>query len=424
MKIKSMLGEDRQTQARRITVAAILFAFAAFVFVAVVFRDSLLGQLFFRMTSDVFMDYFNCLFVVSNRDPYSFITMYPPLAELIFYLFSRTISYGMLSCTPPLREEQAPMMSFLLFLAIPIVIMAWVLADYLKASKPMNRFVIMAFFVTTPFLWMLERGNIIIYSLAGIMIFICYYDSDKRWLRELALIGLAFSAGVKLYPAILGLILIRDRRWKEAIRCAIYGVFFIFAPFMAFGGFRSLLSMIDSLKYNSDVLANDGNSYKVNYSYIFNMLGRVWLGRSEEFGWAQTAAYILSALLIVAAFLIGKRWKSILYLTLVMIGFPSFSYTYCLVFILAPFLMYIAGKEKDLKPTDLIYMLMFIAVLAPFPITIGEITTISDVNINTQIIGISLLLITGWGFIDAILDTIATLKNRSKPKPKLRPDRA
>ncbi|MBO4426311.1 MAG: DUF2029 domain-containing protein [Clostridiales bacterium] len=420
MNIKLLLGEGRQTQARRITVAAILFAFAAFVFVAVVFRDSLLGQLFFRMTSDVFMDYFNCLYVVANRDPYSFITMYPPLAELIFYLFSKTISYEMLFCTPPLREEQAPMMSFLLFIAIPIVIMAWALADYLKIAKPMNRVVILAFFVTTPFLWMLERGNIIIYSLAGIMIFICYYDSDKRWLRELALLGLAFSAGVKLYPAILGLILIRDKRWKDAIRCALYGVFFIFAPFLAFGGLKSLLSMINSLKYNADVLANDGNSYKVNYSYIFNMIGRVWLGRSEEFGWAQTAAYILSALLIVAAFLIGKKWKSILFLTLVMIGFPSFSYTYCLVFILAPFLMFIAGKEKDLRPTDMIYMLMFIAILAPFPITIGDITTISDVNINTQVIGISILIITGWGFIDAILDTAARFRDRDKPKAEVK----
>lgn len=412
-----MLGEDTQTRIRRIAVAAILLAFTAFVLVAMLFRDSLIGQLFFRLTADVFMDYFNCLLVVANRTPYDgFVTMYPPLAELIFYLFSRTITYDMLFDTPPLRLEQFPMMSFMLYIAIPVIITIWAIADYLKISKPMNRFVILAFFASTPFIWTLERGNIIIYAFAGAMVFICYYDSDKKWLRELALMGLAFSAGIKLYPAILGIILIRDKRWKEAIRCAVYGFIAVFAPFAVFGGYNSFLSMLNSLRHNMNVFSNIGYSNKVNFANTFNVIGTIWFKRPEAFGWAQKLAYVLTALLIVAAFLVGKRWKSVLFLTLALIGGPAFSHIYCLTFMLVPFLMFIAGKEKEYKKTDVIYLLTFIAILAPIPITIGEVVTTDDVNLNTQIMAISMLIMTFWGYADAAVDTFVRLKAKREVK--------
>ena len=418
MNVKLLLGEDKQTGARRIAVAAILLSFVAFVLTSMFDRGSLLGQLFFRDTTDTFMDYFNCLPGVAMRRPYDTESMYPPLSEVIFYLCSKIIEPDMLVGMDPhhMRMQQLPVLSFMIFLAVPITAIVCAMSDYLKDGKGLKRFVVLAFLVSSPFLYTLERGNVLIYSFAAALVFICYYDSDKKWQRELALIALAVSAGIKLYPAILGVLLVRDRRWKEAVRCVIYGVFFFLAPFAIFGGLESLKIMINALIGNSGGFGHTEFAGKINFSSIFNIIGVCWFGRTEAFTWGQTAAYILSALLIGAAFLTKRRWKSVLFLTIVMIGAPSFSFYYTGIFMLVPFLMFIAGDEKEYKWTDLIYLLAFIAFLAPIPITYGDIHHTSVININTIIVGVSMLVMTLWGMADSVVDMVSRIKAGNKAK--------
>jgi len=415
MMVRNNPIENKQMWARRISVASILFAFVSFVLVSIVFRESLVGQLFGRDTGDTFMDYFNCLPGVASRKPYANNCMYPPLAELIFYLFGKIIPYPILikMHTPLMRMEQSAILSFLLYLSLPIFITVCSISDYLCSNSKSKYFIVLSFLVSSPFLFLVERGNVIIYSFASAMVFICNYDNPKKWRREIALIALAFSAGIKLYPAILGLVLIRDRRWKETARCIIYGLVLFFGPFFCFGGFQSFLTMIKSLLGSSGGgFVENGFNGKINFSGIFNMLGSVWFGRTEAFPWAQPVAYILSALLICAAFVTRYKWKTILFLTLVMIGLPSFSFYYTGVFVLIPFIWFISGVEKELKWTDIVYLIAFIAFLAPFPITIGSINTICDINLNIQICGVSILVMTLWGIVDTVIEMHSMIRNR------------
>lgn len=420
MNVKLALGEDKQTGARRIAVAAILLSFAAFVIVAMTDRGALLGQLFFRDTRDTFMDYFNCLPGVAMRRPYDTESMYPPLSEVVFYLCSKILPPDMLMEMDPhqMKTEQIPVMSLMLFLAVPIAVTVWAMSDYLKRFNAMKRFIILAFLVSSPFLYTIERGNVLIYSFAAAMVFICYYDSEKKWQRELALIALAVSAGIKLYPAVLGFILVRDKRWKETIRCVIYGVFFFIAPFFMFGGLASLKIMINALIGNSGGFGHTEFASKINFSNMINVIYIQWFGGTEAIGWAQIAAYILSVLLIGAALLTRNRWKSILFLTLVMIGVPAFSFYYTGVFMLVPFIWFIAGEEKDMKWTDIIYLLGFIAILAPIPITYGDIYHTSVININQQIVGVAILVMAIWGIIDAVIDTMDRVAPKAEAKAK------
>ena len=217
MNIKPVLGNDKQTGMRRIAAAAVVLSFVSFVLVAMFDRGSLVGQLFFRDMTDTFMDYFNCLPGVAMRRPYDTQSMYPPLSEVVFYLFSKILPDKMLFEMAPraMRTEQIPILSLMLYLAIPIAVTVIALSDYIKTGNAEKRLVIIAFLVSSPFIYLLERGNVLIYSFAAAVVFICYYDSDKKWQREMALIALAVSAGIKLYPAVLGILLVRDRRWKD-----------------------------------------------------------------------------------------------------------------------------------------------------------------------------------------------------------------
>ncbi len=418
MNVKLLLGEDKQTGARRIAVAAILLSFTAFVLVSVFNRGALLGQLFFRDVTDTFMDYFNCLPGVAMRRPYDTQSMYPPLSEVVFYFFSKIIPNDMLLTWDPhaMRTHQIPVLSLLFYLAIPIAVTVCSLYDYLKNGTAAKRFVILAFLVSSPFIYLVERGNVLIYAFAAAVVFICYYDSDKKWQREVALIALAVSAGIKLYPAVLGILLVRDKRWKETIRCVFYGIFFFIAPFFVFGGLSNLLVMVKALLGNSGGFGDTDFNCKINFSAVFNIIGVKWLGRTEAFPWGQTAAYILSVLLIAAAFLTKKRWKSVLFLTLVMIGAPAFSFYYTGVFVLIPFLWFIAGSEKDLKWTDIIYLLGFIAVLAPIPLKAEEITNTAQINVNLQVVGLGILVMAVWGLIDSGMDLVSRIKEKGGEK--------
>ncbi len=418
MKLRPLLGEDRQTRVRRVAVAAILLSFLVLVRVAMLYRGMLRGQLLFWDDYDTFMDYFNCLPGVAGKNPYENNCMYPPLSELIFFVFSKVITHKKLSMPDPrlMRTDQLALLSLLLYLAIPITICIFAISDYIKSGKIQKRFVVIAFLLSTPFMYTIERGNVLIYSFAAVLVYMCYYNSDKKWLRELALIGLAVSAGIKLYPAIFGLLLVKDKRWKEAVRCMIYGVFFVFAPFLVFGGYRSFEVMLATLQSNSGGFGPTGFNCKLNFACIFDTFGVMWFGRNESYSWGQTVAYVLSALLIIAAFVTKKRWKSVLYLTLVMIGVPAFSFYYTGIFVLIPFLMYIAGEEKEMSWRELLYAPAFIAFLAPFPISIGELEKLSDINVNIQICSICILFMTIWGIIDALIDLIARIKSRGEAK--------
>ena len=56
-------------------------------------------------------------------------------------------------------------------------------------------------------------------------------DRSSAASREAALILIAMAAGIKLYPAIIGVIYLREKRFKEAIRLVIYGLIIFLVPF-------------------------------------------------------------------------------------------------------------------------------------------------------------------------------------------------
>lgn len=82
-------------------------------------------------------------------------------------------------------------------------------------------------------LYAYERGNIVIYSFICSMMFVFFQNSKNKYMREIALMSLAFAAGLKIYPAFLGCLLY-NKEYKRAIRTVIYGIIMFIVPFFAF----------------------------------------------------------------------------------------------------------------------------------------------------------------------------------------------
>ena len=117
-----------------------------------------------------------------------------------------------------------------------------------------------------PVLYSFDRGNIVWFCMAFLMVYIFTYDSKNKILREIGLISLAIATSIKIYPVVFGLMLIFDKRWAEAKRCIIYGVLIFFVPFLCFGGFSEFTVLLSNLTNASNFLGSIGHGYRLNFS--------------------------------------------------------------------------------------------------------------------------------------------------------------
>lgn len=163
---------------------------------------------------------------------------YPPLAKAFFLVLARIYSHNTVSLAETIRNSptdprmfQSGLAIFLLFiLMVSLVIVVLVSAQFKddNGSALIGASVIGTYSV----LWAIERGNVIYLAFMFLLVYVLYYQSENRLVREMALISLALAAGLKLYPAAFGVLLLFERRWKESIRAVLYGITSVVVPYV------------------------------------------------------------------------------------------------------------------------------------------------------------------------------------------------
>ncbi len=193
------------------------------------------------------MDFFNSIIYLKGNSPYSiFNTLYPPLANALFFIVYHCIPEYISDCWPlrfeetvemrqtamDLRTYQSPLFLFVLFIVFSTLFMC-LLCKYIfseQRAMAMSLTSLLSFGFLTAF----DRGNIVVLSFFCTVIFVIGHDSTSQIKRELSYISLAIAAGLKIYPAIYGLLLIREKKWKDALRTAVYGVLSVILPCFLF----------------------------------------------------------------------------------------------------------------------------------------------------------------------------------------------
>ena len=198
---------------------------------------------FFIRGRDFFMDCFNSIRdasqgsgVYSERG-----VIYPPMANLIFLFLSRFTNPIYNDTTMVTRQywriyDECLLLVLVILLVCSAALLFTLIAVQKNASDRRKLLVAAAVLFSMPVLNLLERGNIILLCLVSMMIYAFTYDSESRVCREIGLIALAFAFSLKLYPVVFGWFLIADKRYKDAIRCALYGVAMLIIPSFFFGG--------------------------------------------------------------------------------------------------------------------------------------------------------------------------------------------
>ncbi|MBR5773681.1 MAG: DUF2029 domain-containing protein [Clostridia bacterium] len=308
--------------------------------------------------SDTFMDFFNSI-VNTYNNPYDAKVIYPAICSLIFRLLLKMVRPADFDAivTEPNKSAQEPqlklyqsfMLTYVIFSVIVVVLFFLALGALMKNRCNGEKALVALFcMLSAPFLFLIDRGNILVLSLVFAMLFVAYYDHKCRWVRELALICLAFSISIKIYPVVFAVLLLNEKRYKELIRAAIYTLIVFFLPFVFFGGLDGAIQFVKNLTSTSS-----NGSLGINRQLSFQKLP-LWIGRlfnSRAGYWAVIGKAVLVVFSAVGAFslIVSKnRWKACAICACMIAGVPSMSSRYTLTFFIIPIiLLLMEQKEND-----------------------------------------------------------------------------
>ncbi len=375
----------------------------AIMFLGILFEPDIMNAYFFADRDDTFMDYYNCIVEVSSlkvayREGYN---IYPPFCWALFYIFRLFSGDGEVERIVEmegrygLRGYQAPLMSYMLLSIVMILLLFSLFLRICRGRQFEKKWLGFLFIFSIPFLFLIERGNILILSFAGTLIFFALKDSERWWVRDIGYLCLAIAAAIKIYPAIFGFLLLAERKYKEAARLAVYGIMIFVISFLVVGkeglldipfffqnilgfnfGFRDMVAnhaveessaaeLIEEVVEAAEAVAIDGGriGFAAFMEYLFMWFG-LSLGHAVD--WASKLGTVMSVLVFGISFFAGKKWQTILLLSCVLVGAQGRSYVYTAVFMIIPCLFFL-NEEKESR-RNYIYLLLFGLVLFPLPL--------------------------------------------------------
>lgn len=183
---------------------------------------------------------------------------FPPFAYLCFHFLYKLNPINVpieLKSWEIIQNYQFNLLIYVMFMIVTTVFFVKIIETILQKYKEKNiiLFVILIL-CSAPFMsGVIERGNIAIIVCILLLWAMYLMDSEVIWEKELALILIAVAASFKIYPAIFGIIYLRERRWKEAGRLFIYGICFFLFPFIFTGGIDGLRQYMNVLSAFRDV---------------------------------------------------------------------------------------------------------------------------------------------------------------------------
>lgn len=325
-------------------------------------------------TIGIFPDTMQTIFEAEKLAPYESLSFaaYPTLTYLMLYPFSRLIGSNLYFDSSVTQHG---------FLALQII---WgvIILGYLytinmsiKSDKLVRFTIFFCFIFSAPFIYGYERGNLVLLTVLFCTFFIFNYDSQKRVNREIALICLSIAFCMKLSPAILGLILINERRYKEAIKATIYAMVGFWTPFLFTGGISLGISrMIEGINLFSSAIEQDVN----NFGYGFRISIKSWVyalcelkNISGEIAGRLTLIIMLIVflLLLIDFMLLKEKWEKISSLLLIVVLIPQYSWIYniCYMFIVVLLFYQNINKKITVSYYEILVGFLLFFLFAPFP---------------------------------------------------------
>ena len=233
--------------------------------------------------------------------------------------------------------------------------------------------------LSAPSVFAFERGNLIYLTSVLIAFFLLFYRSENLILRELSFLCLAVAAAFKVFPALFGLLLLSEQRWKEAFRLLLYGLGAAFLPFFFIqGGFRSIPCLFENVKahtafYSRYVFPRFGfrlfSSLFMDIhwenAFLENTLWKIGIKMERFF---PAINIILSCCCLLTVLFDLPLWKKTAALAAVLINYPVNSGLYTALYFLPVIMLFL--KEEPVSFRNSLLLLLFLLILSPIQVPI------------------------------------------------------
>ena len=223
-------------------------------------------------------------------------------------------------------------------------------------------------FLTYPFLFVVDRANIEIFVFIFLYLFIYFYRKQQTLI---SIVFLACAISMKIFPGVFVILLLSDRKYKEAVYACFLVLLISVIGYFSYDG-----NMVENIRAHMITL----NFYSMAYSigneglYFGNSLwGPVKLmiiGSGIKCSPAlATKVYSISVMILfafISVYIIFKEkifWKKIALLVFSMNLFPFVSGDYKLIHIFLPLFLFINNENKD--RFDWLYAVLFGLLLIP-----------------------------------------------------------
>ena len=192
-----------------------------------------------------------------------------------------------------------------------------------------------ALFTSYPFYFCVMRMNMNLMSAFFAFYFIVWHKEENKAKRYLALVCLAVAGLTKIYPLFLGVLLLRERRWKDVLLTAGLGILLFFLPFLLFkGGFSDIGRM---LSYMTEFSAETGGFNKNDMAFA-KMLRAVLLVFGVEAGGTLSAG-------------IGAMKFLLFFVSCAALFFTKNNFKFTLIFLIVPLYVFLTEEWQGKEPT-------------------------------------------------------------------------
>jgi hypothetical protein len=285
------------------------------------------------------------------------------------YLFADFFSRLSFSVSPAIDTVG---LSLILFLVIFSVFVAGYCYANLKAGRITESAtrVVICTFLSYPVLFTLHTGN---FEAIVFMLLACFATLYQQKKYALSTLPLAWAIAMKAFPAVLLILFIADRKYRELLYALLGVAFFCLLPLLVYpggilegaGGYLSRLKA--SQKMYADVMVMVPSGMHFGHSLVNAvqlMMGNTFPDRTLFF--KPYAAFALGFFAVVSAYIVlveRELWKKMTLLVSCMCLLPFTSTDYKLLHFYIPLFMFINSKEKG--RFDGVYIVGLTLMLAP-----------------------------------------------------------
>ena len=350
----NVTGVFKNNPVAKIFIFMIGFSFLVYFVYNLISDRGSFTSIFYYGGEDLFMDFFNSVRdAAQGAEVYTVRhVIYPPMANLIYVICACFIPARYNNTVWENRQNwvRFPEAILFIFLFTLILCLIYFFLVYAKTNGSKKvKFLFASFaLINAPVLYMIERGNIIFFCLIALMVYAFTYNSENKVYREIGLLALAFAFSLKLYPVIFGYFLLIDKRFKEAIRCAIYGIAMLILPSFFFGGPACFIQLYKNI-----------TSFSTGGSSIYSALASVGISISPTLisALAYLWCFICGLCFAISPFVHKNRWQSYVLGVMLIMLVPSLTSLYLWAFFIIPIMM-LSNSEKLSRKEWIFFIVM------------------------------------------------------------------